>query len=237
VEEEVKALIPGIRVARIDADTITSPGFQKGILQGFRKGEYDVLVGTQMIARGLDFPGFSLIGVVSADTGLNLPDFRAAEKTFQLLTQLISRVRPEVNLGEVIIQTYNPEHYSIQCACNHDYNRFYSQEMKFRQQLGYPPYRHLISILIQGNSDAETFRWAMNLGKFLTPVPKGNSGIEMLGPTPAPFYRRQGKFRWQILLLGENEIILKDFCRENIISWKHPSPIRISLDVDPIELM
>jgi len=237
LEEEVKAIFPGLRVARMDTDTVIHQAVQEKILQNFRNGEYDVLVGTQMIAKVLDFPIFTLIGVISADTGLNFPDFRAAERTFQLLTGLVSRAAQGAVPIEVIIQTYNPDHYSIQCACTGDYVGFYSQEIKYRQQLGYPPFRYLIAILIQGDLHFETSRWVKNLEGFLDPLRENSSGIVILGPAPATLHRLQGKFRWQILLLGEDESILKNFCRENILRWKCPPEIRISIDVDPVELM
>ena len=237
VESEVARLFPQAKLGRMDSDSTTGKGSQAKILTSFGKQGIDILIGTQMIAKGLDFPRVTLVGVVSADTALNLADFRASERTFQLLTQVAGRTGRGNRGGEVIIQTYNPEHYSIQSARLHDYEGFYRQEIKFRQELGYPPFRHLVSITLQSPNHDHLMKVAKKLGGIL----EAGSGekIEVLGPTPAPISRLRSRWRWQILLKGDKVGELRDAVRESLARLKEPASgkVRISFDIDPLNML
>ncbi|HOK55242.1 MAG TPA: primosomal protein N', partial [Armatimonadota bacterium] len=158
IEEETRAAFPDARVIRMDKDTTTRKGSHGSILDIFRKREADILVGTQMIAKGLDFPGVTLVGVISADTSLNLPDFRAGERTFQLLSQVAGRAGRGADPGEVIIQTFNPDHYAITTAAAHDYEGFYEQEIALRAESGYPPFSSMVNLVASDENEAEARR-------------------------------------------------------------------------------
>lgn len=207
VEEEVKRVFPEARVARMDVDTTRRKGAHERILSAFRRREVDILVGTQMIAKGLDFPGVTLVGVVSADTSLNLPDFRSPERTFQLLTQVAGRAGRGGSPGEVIIQTYSPEHYSIVCAASHDYEGFYQQEIESRRRLGYPPFSHIINIVAAAPTEPAAVRAINAVVEGVYDALGGQegterAGIEILGPSPAPIVRLRGRYRWRVALKG-----------------------------------
>ncbi len=237
VESEVARFFPQAILGRMDSDSTTGKGSQAKMLTSFGKQGIDILIGTQMIAKGLDFPRVTLVGVVCADTALNLADFRASERTFQLLTQVAGRTGRGNREGKVIIQTYNPEHYSIQSARLHDYEGFYRQEIKFRRELGYPPFRHLVSITLQSPDRDRLAKTANKLGGIL----EAGSGerIEVLGPTPAPIPRLRSRWRWQILLKGDKVGELRDAVRESLARLKEPASgkVRISFDIDPLNML
>ncbi|MEA4883434.1 MAG: primosomal protein N' [Clostridia bacterium] len=203
IEEEARSSFPDARVARMDVDTTRRKGAHRAILEAFGRGNTDILVGTQMIAKGLDFPNVTVVGVVSADTALNLPDFRAAERTFQLISQVAGRSgRGEVP-GTVFVQTYNPGHYSISKAACHDYRGFYEAELAERESLGYPPVRALLRILIAGPDESQVVKAAGRAASACAgskPVLEGQ--VEIVGPAPAPISRIAGKYRWHVLLLS-----------------------------------
>ncbi len=237
VESELKRLLPEARIGRMDSDTTRRKKSHGQILGAFQKHGIDILVGTQMIAKGLDFPRVTLVGVISADTALNLADFRSSERTFQLLTQVAGRAgRGDIH-GQVIIQTYNPEHYSIQAARLHDYPNFYGQEIKFRRELGYPPFSHLINVTLQSTDAGRVMKVAGKLGRIL----EGNKeeGIDVLGPAPAPLARIKGKWRWQIILKGSRTGEMREILKESLSQLKEPASgrVRISLDVDPMGML
>ncbi len=207
IERRVRELVPGARLLRWDADTTSARGSHEAILQRFAAHEADVLVGTQMIAKGLDLPLVTLVGVVAADVGLHLPDFRAGERAFQLLTQVAGRAGRSRRGGRVVIQSYTPEHYAIQAAAQHDYHAFYKREMSFRRDQGYPPLRRMARLVFWEKNPqkarTEPKRLAAELLALLRAL-----GLEedarIFGPAPAFFARSRGYYRWQILLLADD---------------------------------
>ncbi|MFH2012739.1 MAG: primosomal protein N' [Pseudomonadota bacterium] len=244
VEEEVKKLFPYARVARMDRDTTSGKKAHHRILEKFEAGEIDILIGTQMIAKGHDMPKITLVGVISADTSLGLPDFRASERTFQLLTQVAGRAGRGNLPGKVIVQTFNPEHYSIKKAKLHNFTSFYKEEIVFRKELNYPPFCRLISFRVLGNSKKDTAEYAEDLGEFSKYLLEKNSSyheyIEILGPVTAPIEKLRGKYRWQMLVKGKKSDLLHSFAKQLI----QEAPLRIkgkgvtlSVDVDPINML
>src|SRR2546430_6914751 len=184
IEAEVRAGWPSARVARLDRDAIRRRGALRSLLARFRAGDIDILVGTQMIAKGHDFPRVTLVGVVSADVGLGLADFRAAERTFQLLTQVAGRAGRGEVAGEAIVQTLYPNHYSIRHACRQDYASFYADELHFRQSMRYPPAVALINVIVKGKTRPEATEDAGTIARALR-IP-GLDAYRILGPAPAP---------------------------------------------------
>lgn len=243
VEAEVKKWFPEARVARMDVDTTSRKGSHEKILNEFRDGKIDVLVGTQMIAKGLDFPRVTLVGVVTADTALNLPDFRSAERTFQLITQVAGRAGRSSIPGEVVVQTYNPEHYSIVCAQKHDYTSFYEKEMKNREALAYPPFSSLVRIVILGMEENSVIRNAEILAEGLrSALAVQNVGVEqaMLGPAPAPISKLRNRFRWQICIRGKPGRLIRRIITEEIAKLERNhqlGDVGLSIDVDPLSTM
>jgi primosomal protein N' (replication factor Y) len=201
VQKALQELAPAARVLRWDRDT--TPGYRSHdvILNRFTRHEADVLIGTQMVAKGLDLPLVTLVGVVSADTALNLPDFRAAERTFQLLAQVAGRAGRGPSGGQVILQTYTPEHYAIQFAAQHDYAGFYARERAFRQQMGYPPFTRLARLVYSDRNPARSRERAVDLTHQLEQTIRHHQlgSIDLVGPAPCFFKRLRGRWRWQIL--------------------------------------
>jgi primosomal protein N' (replication factor Y) len=201
VQEELQNLFPQARIQRMDADTTATKWAHEKILDSFQQGEIDILVGTQMLAKGLDFPRVTLVGVVLADVALNLPDFRAAERTFQLLMQVGGRSGRSHLGGEVIIQTFNPMHYAIQCAKAHDFAGYYREEMKIRRQLGFPPYRHLMNVLVDSTSQKD----ALQAVRRIAEIPRQACArpdareLTLLGPSAAPLAKIKGQFRFRFM--------------------------------------
>jgi primosomal protein N' (replication factor Y) len=194
VEEELNSLFPDLRSLRMDSDTTARKFSHDRILASFAKGDAEVLIGTQMITKGLDFPDVTLVGVISADITLNLPDFRASERTFQLLTQVAGRAGRGGREGEVIIQTYNPEHYSIRRAVDHDYEGFFQEEVGMRRELGYPPFSHLVNVLIRGDDEAQVERSAELFAEaIMDAIRETGLEIRVAGPCQAPIYRIKGR--------------------------------------------
>jgi primosomal protein N' (replication factor Y) (superfamily II helicase) len=242
LEQEMRSCFPGIRVERMDRDTATGKQGHHEILKRFEAGHIDVLVGTQMIVKGHDFPNVTFVGVVSADTSLHFPDFRSSERTFQLLTQVAGRAGRGESTGEVIIQTYTPDHYSILRAKDHDFTGFYREEIQFRKALDYPPFSRLINFRLSGSSEKRTTMAAEELGRIgQSLLKKGyGKGIEILGPTTAPFAKRRGKFRLQMLAKGRNSRLLHQFARE--LAGRMEDRIRgrgvsFDIDVDPVFIL
>ena len=206
VERALKTDFPSARVVRWDADTAADPSRHELFLQRFRDREADVMIGTQMIAKGLDLPLITLVGIVSADTALNLPDFRAGERTFQLLTQVAGRAGRSLLGGRVILQTYQPGHYAVDAASRHDYADFYGREIGFRRDLGYPPFRRMVRVLFKSANAAEAQEQAENMTRRIKKrlKDKGMTGTEIIGPAPCFFTKVAGHFRWHVLLRGPN---------------------------------
>lgn len=205
VEQEVKKAFPTANVKRFDADSTARKNAHQHILEAFQHQEIDVLIGTQMVAKGLDFPNVTLVGVIVADTALNLPDFRASEQTFSLLTQVAGRSGRADAGGEVIVQTYMPDHYCILAAQKHDYDDFYKKEIDARKTLQYPPYSHVATLLLRGKDEKEVIDAAHTVRDHLKIWQTDQfPDVDILGPAPAPLSKIEGKFRWHFLLRSKN---------------------------------
>ena len=236
VEDELHGAFPKARIARLDRDAITGKRDYETILAAFRDGDYDILVGTQMIAKGHDIPNVTLVGIVSADVGLSLPDFRAAERTFQLLTQAGGRAGRGGTPGIVLIQTINPEHYAIRCAAAQDYQAFYNKEIEFRRTMTYPPFAALANVMVHGRDEEEALSRSAALGRLLQPAPEG---VRVLGPAAAALARIKNEYRYQMLLKSATRKrlnqILGDLRRfANSEKW---NPASLVIDVDPMTLL
>jgi primosomal protein N' (replication factor Y) len=201
------------------------------VLSKFKDIKIDILIGTQMIAKGLDFPKVTLVGVISADTALNLPDFRSSERTFNLLTQVAGRAGRSDLGGRVIIQTYTPQHYAIQAAKNHDYNVFYDKEISLRKELRLPPFCHMINLTLRGRREEKVLKAAEELKNRIERQDKAGK-IEILGPAPSPISRMKGMYRWNIFLKAETAEDMIPILK-NAVDKKKNAGIIITVDVDP----
>ena len=229
LSEAVQAMFPQARLLRWDSDVTQTKGSHWDILNKFRNYKADILIGTQMVVKGLDLPLVTLVGVVIADTSLNLPDFRAGERTFQLLCQVAGRAGRGPSAGQVIIQTYNPTHYAIQAAARHDYKSFYDREINFRRQLKEPPFMQLTNLTFVHTNDNRCREAAEKMAKRISEArdSKGIPDLSIIGPAPAFIYRLRGRYHWQIILRGSN---LSDFLK-NI-----PFAQGWMIDIDPVGL-
>ncbi len=239
LEEEVLKFFPRARVRRMDSDATARKGTFERILKDLHDGEIDILIGTQMIAKGHDYPNVTLVGVVSADTALNIPDFRASEKTFQLLTQVSGRGGRGDLPGRVIIQTLNPSHYAIERTKDHDYLGFFNEEIVARRGVGYPPFSRMIQLLVTGLNREKTQASAEGIvarARQLLQSQKGLQGISLIGPVEAPIARIRGRHRWQILLKGQSVRLLQQLTRQALSGVK-ASGCEIKVDVDPVNFM
>lgn len=239
LEQDLADILPGARIARLDRDTCQKRGDLIRILRDVHKGEIDILLGTQMITKGHHFPNVTLVGIVLADTGLGLPDFRAGERTFQLIAQVTGRAGRGEKPGRVIIQTFQPEHYSIMMAQNHDYSGMYAREIELRKTLGYPPFSRMINVKLEGREEEKVRETAENLVTLARRFQK-KSQPEILGPAPAPLTRLRDQYRWQILLKGEKLELLHGLLYSlegEIVSLSKGGKVKISADVDPEYMM
>jgi len=235
IEEEVSAACPSAKIVRIDRDTVKKRGSINVLFSAFKEGGANVLIGTQLVTKGLDVARVTLVGVVSADTGLNLPDFRSGEHIFQLLTQVAGRAGRHNLPGQVMIQTLNPEHYAIRCAACHDYRGFYDQEITTRRELGYPPFNSLINIILYGPNEKNVRDVAENLGSML--LKRLDQKEQLLGPSEAMFKKLRGNFRWQLVLKGPDiSSIRKKLvdCMRKVVLL---SNVRVSVDIDPLNML
>ena len=241
VEQDTIKAFPQARVKRMDADSTSRKDAHQKLLDAFKSREIDVLVGTQMIAKGLDFPNVTLVGVISADTALNFPDFRAGERAFNLLTQVAGRSGRGDAGGEVIIQTYMPAHYSVQASKTHDYQNFYRQEIAYRNELFYPPLTHAAILLLRGEVETEVIRLAGTiLERLKTLKTQRFSDVEILGPVPAPLSKIMGKFRWHFFLRHSNAGKLREFLQQAVrgdASPAIPKNIDLVVDIDPVNVL
>jgi primosomal protein N' (replication factor Y) len=236
VEEELHQAFPRARIARLDRDTVTGKRQYETILQDFREGNYDILVGTQMIAKGHDIPNVTLVGVVSADIGLGMPDFRAAERTFQLLTQVAGRAGRGNLPGIVLIQTINPDHYAVRLAAAQDYQAFYDKELHFRRMMHYPPFAAMANILVRSEKKEVALRLATDLGYKLTPPP---DQLRVMGPAEAPVPRLKNEYRYQFLIKAASRKALNETLqriRAYALEQKWGATALV-IDVDPLSLM
>ncbi len=236
-EERLQELFPNARIGRMDRDTVRGRGDMERLLTRLHSGEINLLVGTQMIAKGHDIHGVTLVGVVGCDAALGLPDFRAAERVFQLLTQVSGRAGRGDLPGRVLVQTYHPEHYAIQFAQTHDYTGFVAKELQYRQWMHYPPNTVLANILIQGESLEETSAWANTLGRWFASARLDK--VRVLGPAPAPISRLKRIYRFHFILKAERRDTLSRTLRAMLAHAETQSIPRrnLTVDVDAIHLM
>ncbi|MEK6587533.1 MAG: primosomal protein N' [Chloroflexota bacterium] len=229
VQTEVERLFPSARTLRWDRDTTRTKGAHDRILEAFASQQANLLIGTQMVAKGLDLPLVTLVGVVAADIGLNLPDYRAAERTFQVLSQVAGRAGRGLLGGQVILQTYEPDHYAIQAAAAHDYQAFYKSELSLRKELGYPPFRRLVRLTIQHTSEVRAQREAERLAGSLSARIEelGLRRADLIGPVPAYFHRVRGEYRWMVVIRAPDP--LKLVPEELPRGW--------TVDIDPVTLL
>ena len=244
VEAKVKTIFPQARVARMDRDTTIRRGALLKILKDLRQGKIDILVGTQMLAKGHHYPNITLVGIICADLSLNFPDFRAGERTFQLLAQVAGRAGRGSRPGRVLLQTFNPEHFCILTASDQDYKAFYKHEIGFRRDLQYPPFSRLIQILVTGKDRNQTAQYARDLGTICRTLQSGNKTyqkeIQVLGPVAAPLARIKKQYRWQLLLKGLKvgplhglSWAVRDAAEREL---RHHG-VRMVVDVDPVDML
>jgi primosomal protein N' (replication factor Y) len=236
IEEHIRALLPGARVERMDRDTIRGRGAHERVLRRFDGGEIDVLVGTQMIAKGHDFPRVTLVGVLSADQALGLPDFRSGERAFQLLTQVAGRAGRGERPGTVVIQAFDPEHPVLAHAAAQDFEEFYEREIRYRRALRYPPLSALVKLVIADREEHRAYRWAEIVGDALRAA--AGEKLQIGGPGPAPIERLNGRFRQQILVraAGRRRLIAAVDRALGVVGTAVPRRA-LTVDVDPYSML
>ncbi|RLB82838.1 MAG: primosomal protein N' [Deltaproteobacteria bacterium] len=240
VASAVKTIFPNAKVARMDRDTTRQKGAILKILKDVKEHATDILIGTQMVAKGHDYPNITLVGIICADLSLNFPDFRAGERTFQLLAQVSGRAGRGTAPGKVILQTYNPHHFSILAAKDQDFKKFYNEEIKFRKALNYPPFSRMIQLKISGRNEKKTELYAQSIGDFCSTLIKKNKffiqSIEVLGPIKAYIHKIAKEYRWQILLKGMDVKCLHKFVNDLIFEKRsvfNKRNVKVVVDVDP----
>jgi primosomal protein N' (replication factor Y) len=236
VEETLNKIFPHARVVRMDSDALKRKEDYRRILGDFRAGKIDVLLGTQMIAKGLHFPNVTLVGIIYADLALHQPDFRAGERTFQLLTQVAGRAGRGDIEGEVFVQAFTPFHPAIQFARRHDFTGFYEQELEFRRQLKYPPFSRIALLTLKGRNEEKvkfsTGYLKRELDKLLAEFP----GLTLAGPAPAPLLRAETFYRYQIMLRGQRMSALSSKLAQLTQTVELPEDVALAVDIDPVEM-
>src|SRR5262245_31952393 len=244
LQEEIQSKFSGYVMQRMDSDTMQKPGSHRRVLDAFREGRIHILMGTQMIAKGLDFPNVTLVGVVNADVGLHMPDFRAAERTFQLLAQVAGRTGRGDHPGRVLVQTFNPEHPSIVMAVNHNSLAFAKQELAFRHEHGYPPYQRMARLIVRSQKQEAAQKFADQLAcafekaqsREQTQEPN-NPRVRVLGPAECPVFRLKNFFRFHFQVQSASAAALHRVLREVLASIKAPGNVEFQLDVDPYNML
>jgi primosomal protein N' (replication factor Y) len=222
----------------MDADTMRARGSHQQALDAFREGTARILLGTQMIAKGLDFPNVTLVGVINADIALHLPDFRAAERTFHLVTQVAGRTGRGEKGGRVLVQTLSPEHPAIQAAIRHDYAAFAAGELPLRKMLSYPPFTRMIRLVIRGPREETAGEFAGHVAGLLREALKRHEArARVLGPAPAPFAKLRGNYRFQIQAQGEDREKLRLAARDATAELNPPESVQWIVDVDPLDML
>ncbi len=242
VEREVGEHFPAASLARMDVDTTSGKWSHHRILERVERGEVDILLGTQMIAKGLDFPNVTLVGVINADVGLHLPDFRATERTFQLLTQVAGRSGRGRRPGEVIVQTAMPDHYAVRSALRHDYHGFIERELEERREPGYPPFTRMVNLVVSGRDEGEVRKTAVGAADWIGGLVRSEklAGVSVLGPAPCPIERIRARWRWHLLLRSGSARLLGEVCRyfsERYTVRKGRHDLRLAIDRDPVALL
>jgi primosomal protein N' (replication factor Y) len=231
--------MPTARIERMDSDTSGRRGARGVIVDALRRGEIDILVGTQMITKGFDFPRVTLVGVVLADLALNMPDFRSAERTFQLLTQVAGRAGRGEKAGEVLIQTYAPHHYSIRAARDQDYARFIRRELELRRELMYPPFARMALVRIEGPEPARVSEIAERVAAMLGRAAEPDA-MRILGPAPAPIERIKRRYRWQVVVKSTSLNLMRAALatmRAEAAPIAERAGVRVALDIDPVNML
>jgi primosomal protein N' (replication factor Y) len=238
LEAEVRARFPGYRSLRMDTDTMQGPGSHERALNAFRQGDVQILLGTQMIAKGLDFPNVTLVGVVNADTALHLPDFRSAERTFQLLVQVAGRTGRGPKGGRVLVQTFSPDHAAIKAAARHDYATFAAEELSHRRELSYPPFGHMSRLVTRSPQEPLAREFAAHLGRSIAEVVARNgTSARVLGPAPAPIAKLRGQHRFQLQVQGDDAEAIRIALREATTGVQAPEGVQWIVDVDPLDML
>ncbi len=235
IEQEAMRFFPNAVIARLDSDTSSRRGTYERTLADFARGNIDILVGTQIITKGHDFPGITMVGVVTADASLNVPDFRAAERTFQILSQVAGRGGRGDHPGLVVIQTFTPHHHSIRRAQQHDYAGFYKSELPSRRELSYPPFSRLIGIHLSGLNEEKSKKTVVEIGETARKLAAGftEGKADVIGPAESPLHRLRGRYRWQMLLRSQDGVLLHRFARMLLDGIKTEG-MKIRIDVDPV---
>lgn len=244
LETELKELYPRLRLARMDRDNIRRKGHTFEMLRQFTRRQIDVLVGTQMVTKGYDFPSVTLVGVIGADFSLGFPDFRAGERTFQILSQVAGRAGRGEDLGRVLIQTFYPDHYAVTTARDHDYLTFFQKEIELREQLGYPPFSSLACLRLQGNHKQKTEDLARRVVDRMIQTtgtwPKRGKDLQVLGPVEAPLSKLKGKYRWQVFIRSKGHNVLHVFLKavgESLKKMLRGSGVSLTVDIDPYQML
>ncbi|MBO4758507.1 MAG: primosomal protein N', partial [Spirochaetaceae bacterium] len=233
-ETELAAKFPHFRTIRIDTDSLTQRGELQKKLEIFKKGEADILLGTQMIAKGLNFPGVKLVGIINADTALHMPDFRAAERTFSLIVQVAGRAGRYFPDGKVIVQTWNPARSAIYKACCSDFEGFYNEELETRKMALFPPYSRLIRLVFRSKNQKDAEASAASAAEFLQ---SDSAATEVLGPAECALSLISSNYRFQVLLRGPYLAPLQKLCNAFLRSYRVPQGVYIEVDVDPVALL
>ena len=234
IEEELNGIFLNARILRMDYDTTSRKGMHEEMINSFKNHEYDILLGTQMVAKGLDFSLVTLVGVINADTSLNIPDFRSSENTFSLLSQVAGRSGRCDKNGKVIIQTFNPDHYAISFVKKHDYLSFYEKEMSIRKQLKYPPYFYLCNVRVSGKDSSYVFGEAIKIKNSLERYLKNHI---ILGPTASSLFRINNIFRYNIVLKYKNDVLLYTILEKIVEHYKSNSKIKVDIDFNPSQMI
>ena len=234
IEEELNKIFPNNKIVRMDYDTTSKKGMHEAIIESFKNHEYDILLGTQMVAKGLDFPNVTLVGVINADTSLNIPDFRSSENTFSLLDQVAGRSGRSLKEGKVIIQTFNPDHYAIKLVEKHNYLEFYNEEMQIRRKLKYPPYYYLCNIRISGKDTNYLLTEAININRSLE---RNLTSTIILGPSNASIFKMNNTYRYNILLKYKKDDSLIPLLNKILEHYKINSKVKIDIDFNPSQML
>ena len=234
VEEELHDIFDSVRILRMDYDTTSRKGMHEEMIEAFKNHQYDILLGTQMVAKGLDFSNVTLVGVINADTSLNIPDFRSSENTFSLLSQVAGRSGRSSKTGKVIIQTFNPGHYAIALVAKHDYISFYEKEMLIRRQLKYPPYFYICNVRISGKDSVYIFSEAIKIKNSLE---RNLENVIILGPTASSLFRINNIFRYNIVLKYKNDTELYTILEKVVEHYKSNCKIKVDIDFNPSQMV
>ena len=234
IEEELHTIVPDAKVLRMDYDTTSQKGKHEEMIEAFQRREYDILLGTQMVAKGLDFSNVTLVGIINADTSLNIPDFRSSENTFSLLSQVAGRSGRSEKEGEVILQTFNPDHYAIALTKTHDYLSFYQKEMEIRKTLKYPPYYYLCDLKISGKNPQELLGEALKIKRSLE---RNLEGVILLGPSNSSVFKMNNIFRYHIIIKYKKDDGLYDILSKILEHYKTLSKYKIDIDFNPCQIL